>query len=81
MEMRLRLPELLTERNLTPYVVARDSNGRINESTLYRLVRLQGRVNLFNADLCEALCEVLDVTPSELFELENAPAPKRRKSA
>jgi DNA-binding Xre family transcriptional regulator len=38
-------------------------------------------VNLFNADLCEALCEVLDVTPSELFELENAPAPKRRKSA
>ena len=82
MEMRLRLPELLDEHTppLTPYAVARASNGRINESTLYRLVRAEGRVGLFNADLCEALCDVLGVRPADLFELD-ADKPKRRKAS
>lgn len=70
MEMRLRLPELLTERELTPYAVAKQSNGRISESTLYRLARDNGRVKLFAADLCDALCDVLGITPAELFEHE-----------
>lgn len=79
MEMRLRLPELLDEHKppLTPYGVARASNGRINESTLYRLVRSEGRVALFNADLCEALCDVLGVGPEELFELDAKPRRRR----
>ncbi len=74
MDMRLRLPELLSERSLTPYAVARDSGGRINESTLYRLVRAEGRVDLFSAELCQALCEVLKIGPAELFQLEDAPS-------
>jgi DNA-binding Xre family transcriptional regulator len=74
-EMRLRIPELFEERGLTPYAAAKASSGRINESTLYRLQRQRGRVEFFNADLLEALCDLLDVEPGELFERER---PRRR---
>lgn len=80
MDMRLRLPELLDERKTTAYQVAKDSGGRILPATLYRLVREEGRVKLFSADLCEALCDVLGITPTELFELETG-KPKGRKKA
>jgi DNA-binding Xre family transcriptional regulator len=80
MDMRLRLPELLDERKTTAYQVAKDSGGRILPATLYRIAREEGRVKLFSADLCEALCDVLKVQPGELFELETE-KPKRRKSA
>jgi DNA-binding Xre family transcriptional regulator len=82
MDMRLRLPELLDEHKppLTPYAAAKASGGRINQVTLYRLVRAQGRVQNFNAELCEALCQVLGVQPADLFELDTEKS-KRRKSA
>jgi len=82
MDMRLRLPELLEEHTppMTPYAVAKASGGRISEVTLYRLVRAGGRVAMFNADLCEALCDVLGVRPADLFERDTN-KPKRRKSA
>ena len=71
MDMRLRLPELLEQHEppLSAYAVAKASNGRVNESTLYRIVRARGEVGLFAADLCQALCEVLNIGPAELFEL------------
>lgn len=68
MDMRLRLPELLEERGLTPYAVAKASAGRIDQSTLYRLQRKRGRVEFFSAALLEALCDVLKVEPSALLE-------------
>jgi DNA-binding Xre family transcriptional regulator len=70
MEMRLRLPELLEEHGLTAYEVSKRSGGRISTSTLYRLTRVRGTVELFSATLLEALCDVLGVGPGELLERE-----------
>ncbi len=70
MLMRLRIPELLIERRLTPYGLAKASGGRISLSAAYRLNRSRGRVQFFDADLLEALCDVLDVEPGELLERE-----------
>lgn len=73
MEMRLRLPEVLRAANLTPYAVAQRSNDRLDASTLYRLVRQEGRVKYFKAELCQALCETLGIKPADLFEVEEPP--------
>lgn len=79
MLMRLRIPELLTERGLTPYAVARDSEGRISLSTIYRLKDRRGQLDTFAADMLEALCDVLRVKPGDLFERDEngAVAPAR----
>jgi len=71
MLMRLRIPELLTERDKTPYAVARDSGGRISLSTIYRLKDRRGRLETFAADMLEALCDVLKVSPGDLFERDD----------
>lgn len=76
MDMRLRLPEALEERDLTAYKVAKLSEGRIDESTLYRLVRQEGRVEYISATLLEALCDVLKAEPGDLLERES----KRRRT-
>jgi transcriptional regulator with XRE-family HTH domain len=68
MEMRLRLPELLEEHDLTAYAVAQKSNGRISLSTIYRLTRNNGRVANFDAEMLEALCDVFGVGPDRLLE-------------
>ena len=68
--IRLRLPELLKGR--TAYDLSVASGGRISMSTAYRLVRSEGRLGTFNADVLEALCDVLQVAPSELFERQPA---------
>jgi len=74
MEMRIRLPELLTEHKTTAYAIAKRSNGRIDQSTLYRLTRQRGVVRYIDADLLEALCDVLNVEPGALLERD-----KKRK--
>lgn len=53
---------------MTPYALAKASDGRISMSTAYRLARLKGRVETFDRDVLEALCDVLDVEPGELLE-------------
>jgi DNA-binding Xre family transcriptional regulator len=81
MLMRLRIPELLEQRGITPYAVARDSDERISRSTIYRLVERRGRLNTFAADMLEALCEILKVQPGELFERDdNGAAPPVSKA-
>ena len=79
MDVRLRLPELLKQHGLTAYAVSRRSGGRISMSTAYRLVRLDGRVQSFDADMLEALCDVLNVTPGEL--LERDPRKRQKRTA
>lgn len=69
-QVRIRLPELFKEHDMTAYGIARDSAGRILPSTLYRLARQRGRVKYFDSELLEALCDVLDVEPGDLFERE-----------
>ncbi len=66
--MRLRIPELLTTRNITPYAFAKRSGGRVSLSTVYRLVERQGRLQTYSSDLLDTLCDVLEVEPGELFE-------------
>ena len=72
MLMRLRLPELLAAQTppLTPHALAKNSDGRISPSTAFRIVRMEGRLKMFDAGLCEALCDMLGVTPGELFETD-----------
>ena len=77
MEMRIRLPELLAEHKTTAYAIAQRSNGRIDQSTLYRLARKRGIVRYLDADLLEALCDVLGVGPEKLLERE--PTKRRGK--
>jgi len=77
MDMRLRIPELLTEKGISAYAVARDSRDRISLSTIYRLTKARGRLETFSNDLLEGLCDVLDVTPADLWERDKP----RRKSA
>jgi DNA-binding Xre family transcriptional regulator len=76
MMMRLRLPELLNERGMSAYALSKQSKGRISMSTAYRMARLSGRVQNFDAELLEALCDVLAVEPGELLERDSA---KRRR--
>lgn len=68
--MRLRLSELLEARGLTAYALAQQSDGRISTSALYRLLKVDGRPRLLDAELLEALCDVFDVGPGELLERE-----------
>jgi DNA-binding Xre family transcriptional regulator len=77
MRVRIRLPEVLDEHGLTAYEVAKRSGGRIIPSTLYRLCRQKGRVKLFDGDLLESLCDVLDVGPDRLLERESKRRGKR----
>jgi DNA-binding Xre family transcriptional regulator len=77
MLMRLRLPELLNERGMSAYALAKQSNGRISMPTAYRMARLSGRVQNFDAELLEALCDVLSVEPGEL--LERDPVKRKRR--
>jgi DNA-binding Xre family transcriptional regulator len=78
MEMRVRIPELLEQRGLTPYSLAMKSGSRISLSAAHRLARAEGRVKLFSAELLEALCDVLEVEPGELLEREATKSRARR---
>lgn len=68
--VRIRLPELLKERDLSPYELSKQSNGRISMSTAYRIVRKSGRLKTFDAETLEVLCEILRVLPGDLLERE-----------
>jgi DNA-binding Xre family transcriptional regulator len=78
MFVRIRITELLAEHQITPYALAKRSQGRISLSTAYRLKDSNGRLATFSSDLLEALCDVFgydDTGP--LFERDK----KRRKAA
>ena len=75
MALRLRFPELLDERGMTPYAFSKATKGRVSMSTAYRIVRMRGRLATFDATLLDAICDVLKVKPGQLFERER----KRRR--
>lgn len=66
--MRLRLPELLEQRGLSGYQLAKRARGRLSLSTVYRLLRNRGRFDRITADHLAAFCDVLDVGPGELLD-------------
>jgi DNA-binding Xre family transcriptional regulator len=75
MEMRLRLPELMDAKGWSAYQLSKATSGRVSMSTAYRLARMRGRIQTFDAEMLEALCDVFNVTPGELLERET----KRRR--
>jgi hypothetical protein len=89
MDVRLRIPELMAARGWkTAYALSRESQGRITLPRAYRLVKSEGRLDTFGADVLELLCETFGVGPAELFETDaeeaarvaaERPAKKRAK--
>lgn len=71
--IRLRIPELLTEHDLTAWHLARQSGGRISTTTAYRLVRDRGLLRSLDTGILEALCDILDIAPSELLTRDAPP--------
>jgi len=76
--IRLRIIELLKERDWTAYRLARESKGRISMSAAYRLSERKGELATYPADLIDALCETLGKKPGDLFE--QLPATKRTRT-
>lgn len=66
---------------MTAYQVAKDSGGRISTSALYRLVRAEGRVRYFDAELLDALCDVLKLNDVGTLIERNAKKKQRAVQA
>lgn len=77
--VRLRLRQILEQRSLTGYAVAKYTGLSLN--TIYRLTRPNGRFRLIQADTIERLCAALRITPKELFDYEKPERAKPDKSA
>jgi DNA-binding Xre family transcriptional regulator len=72
--MRIRLPELMEAKGLTAHALSVQSGGRISITTAYRLVANEGKLEKMS-DILEALCDLLQVKPGELFERDAKPKP------
>lgn len=71
MLMRVRLPELLRDTGMTPYAVAKASEGRVSLSALYRLKRANGHVRYLDTELVEGLAYAFGIKDvRKLIELE-----------
>jgi len=68
MAIRLRVGELLEERGITAYQLAKLSDGRISLSAAYRLAEPNAGAFPPSWAMLEILCEVLEVDVGELFE-------------
>lgn len=66
---------------MTAYALHKASDGRISMSAAYRLMRARGRVQFFDADLLDALCDALAVAPGDLFERGDGAAQGRSAAA
>lgn len=76
MTLRLRIAELMEAKGFkTAYELAKASQGRVGERTIYRLVEANGKIKNFSADTLEALADVFDVDVADLFQ--RTPAKKR----
>lgn len=64
---------------MTPYALAKRSNGRISRATAYRLTQNRGRARMFDDHLLEALCDIFDLEPGEILEREVAPKKRTRR--
>ena len=77
--MRLRVPELLAEREMTPYALHKASGGRISLSAAYRLA--SGEFRAVSATVLDALCDVFGIDdPGPLFLRERGARRPRPRS-
>lgn len=72
--VRLRVPELLRERNLKPYDLITGAGFSPNAS--YRLA--SGKFERITAETIDRLCDYFDVVPGDLFERTPDASAKRR---
>lgn len=79
--LRLRFPELLESKGITPWGLHKQSNGRITAPTAYRLVRKKGALTVFPRETLEALCDVLGVTIFDLFEHKKSAKKSAKKAS
>jgi DNA-binding Xre family transcriptional regulator len=78
--MRVRLAELIEERGMTLYEVAKAASGLgVSEQSIYRLARTNGKPHTFNMRVLAALCEVFRVEPGDLFEDDRKPRDKPKR--
>ena len=75
--MRLRVPELLAEREWTAYELSKQSGGRISMSQAYRFAR--GEFRALSPDVVAALCAVFEIdAPGPLFVRRAVRRPRTR---
>ena len=75
--MRLRVPELLAEHNMTAYQLAQRLEGRVSATTVYRMAR--GEVLQVPLYALEALCDVFGLEPGPLFQRDAHKRSRRSK--
>jgi len=68
MGIRLRVGDLLEERGMTAYQLAKQSGGRISLSAAYRLAESNAGTFPPSWEMLETLCDVLKVDVTDLFE-------------
>ena len=73
--VRLRLLDILRDRQLTPYALAKFSGLSLN--SIYKLTRPTGRFTVIRADTIERLCAALRVTPADLLAYDTLPSTAR----
>jgi transcriptional regulator with XRE-family HTH domain len=76
MAIRLRVGELLEERGMTAYQLAKQSGGRITIAAAYRLAKGNSGTFPPSWEMLEVLCQLLKVDVSDLFA--RTPATRRR---
>ena len=64
--VRLTVPDLLTERAMTPYALAKMVEGRVSRSAVYRMAAGE-KVSLGLEEIA-ALCNAFEIEPGKLFE-------------
>jgi DNA-binding Xre family transcriptional regulator len=64
--VELRIGELMRERRLSAYALAKASGDRISRSNAYRLEA--GSKTVVSLDEVAALCDVFEVEAGELFQ-------------
>jgi DNA-binding Xre family transcriptional regulator len=64
--VRLTVPDILSERAMTPYALAKLVEGRVSRSAVYRMAA--GEKVSLGLDEIAALCDALEVEPGTLFE-------------
>jgi putative transcriptional regulator len=64
--VRLRLAEVLAERGMSWYELARASG--LTETQVYRLAHGNGRFKRLGDDMLDQLCAALNAQPGELLE-------------
>jgi transcriptional regulator with XRE-family HTH domain len=67
MAIRLRVGDILEERRMTAYQLAKQSGGRISLSAAYRLAESNSGTFPPSWEMLEILCEVLKVDVCDLF--------------